>query len=141
MIRNSEKTLDAGLLVLRLGFGLAFAWFHGLPKLQGGPEGWARTGQAMSNLGITFGYEFWGALAMAAEFFGALCFALGLFFRPAALALAFTMVIASTQHIVTGQGSPAHALKNAFVFAGMFLVGPGRYSLDHLIATRRGRGF
>jgi putative oxidoreductase len=137
MIRNSEKLRDVGLLVLRLGFGLGFALFHGLPKLQGGREGWAMIGQAMSNAGITFGYEWWGAAAMAAEFFGGLCFALGLFFRPACLALFSTMAIASLNHIITGQGSPSHAVKNSFVFAGMFFVGPGRYSLDHMIAARR----
>jgi uncharacterized membrane protein YphA (DoxX/SURF4 family) len=32
--------------------------------------------------------------------------------------------------------APEHAIKNAFLFAGLFLTGPGRFSLD---AWRSGR--
>jgi hypothetical protein len=32
---------------------------------------------------------------------------------------------------------PEHALKNAFVLAGMFLVGPGRYTVNALFGRRR----
>ena len=139
MTKPNERLRDTGLLIIRLGFGLGFAWFHGLPKLRGGPEAWARNGAAMQNIGIHFGFELWGAVAMAAEFGGGICIALGLFFRPAAGALAFTMVVATINHIVTAQGSPSHAAKNAFLFVGLALIGAGRYSLDHLIAMRRSR--
>ena len=57
MASSLGKYVDAGLLVARLGFGLAFFWFHGYPKLMSGPDGWARFGRAVSNVGITFGYE------------------------------------------------------------------------------------
>ena len=136
---RSEKFRDVGLLIVRLGFGLGFAWFHGLPKLRGGAERWTGSGEAMRNFGVDFGHEWWGAAAMAAEFFGGICIALGLFFRPAALLLAFTMMVAATNHIVTGQGTPAHAFKNAFLFGGLIFVGPGRYSLDHLVAVWRSK--
>jgi hypothetical protein len=49
------------------------------------------------------------------------------------------MVVATTNHIATGQGTPAHAFKNAWLFAGLVLVGPGRYSLDYLLASRAER--
>ncbi len=137
---TSEKMRDIGLLIIRLGFGFGFAWFHGLPKLRAGAEGWARNGEAMRNLGINFGLEWWGAAAMAAELAGGICIALGLFFRPASAALAITMIVATTNHMVSGQGSPAHAMKNAFLFAGLFFLGPGRYSLDHVISIGRGKG-
>jgi len=39
---------------------------------------------------------------------------------------------------VSGVGTPAHALKNACLFAGLVLTGPGAYSLDRL--PRRSRG-
>ncbi len=137
MPSDNERLRDIGLLIIRVGFGLGFNWFHGWPKLQGGVQGWERNGQAMRNFGITFGYEWWGAAAMLAEFVGGICIALGLFFRPAAAALAFTMFVATTNHIVTGQGSPANAMKNAFLFVGLPFIGPGRYSIDHLLASRR----
>lgn len=132
-----DRYRDVGLLILRLGFGLGFFWFHGLPKLQGGAEAWRGTGGAMENFGIDFGPQWWGLAAALAESIGGLLIAFGLFFRPAALAIMFVMIVAATNHFVTGRGTPAHALKNAFLFAGLVLVGPGKYSLDAWIAGRR----
>lgn len=137
--KRLEPHLDLGLLIIRLGFGLGFFWFHGFPKLRGGAERWSGTGGAMESFGIEFGHELWGLAAAIAEAVGGLLIAAGLFFRPAALAILVVMVVATTNHIVTGRGSPGHAFKNAWLFAGLFLIGPGRYSLDHLIARRYGK--
>jgi hypothetical protein len=46
------------------------------------------------------------------------------------------MVMATIDQYGRAMPAPEHALKNAFIFAGLFLVGPGRYSLDAL--WRRG---
>lgn len=134
-----ERYRDHGLLILRLGVGLGFFWFHGLTKLRGGPETWEGTGGAMGNLGITFAPAFWGFLAAAAESIGGILFAVGLFFRPVTLALAAVMFVATVMHYATGRGTPAHSFKNFFFFVGLLAVGPGRFSLDHLIARRRAR--
>jgi putative oxidoreductase len=133
-----DRHRDLGLLIARLGFGLGFVWFHGLPKLTGGAERWAGIGASMGNFGITFAPEWWGLAAALAETVGALMFAAGLLFRPAVLALLVVMTVATVNHITTGVGTPAHSFKNIWIFAGFFLIGPGRYSLDHLIAGGRG---
>lgn len=132
-----ERYRDIGLLVVRLGFGLGFLYFHGWAKLVGGPERWSRVGSAVSHLGIDVGHTFFGFVAAFSESIGGILFAAGFLFRPAAVLLACTMLVAATQHIVTGNGTPAHALKNAFVSLGFILVGPGKYSVDDWLAKRR----
>lgn len=132
-----ERYRDVGLLVVRLGFGLGFLYFHGWAKLVGGPERWNQVGSAVSHLGIDVGHTFVGFLAAFSESIGGLLFAAGFLFRPAAVLLACTMLVATIQHIVTGNGTPAHALKNAFVSLGFILVGPGKYSVDDWLARRR----
>jgi putative oxidoreductase len=131
-----DRFRDLGLLIARVGVGLTFFWFHGYPKLAAGPDGWERTGRAVTNIGITFGYEWWGLAAGLAEGMGGLLFAAGVLFRPACLALLSVMVMATLDQYTRPMPAPEHALKNAFVFAGMFLVGPGRLTLARL----RGRG-
>ncbi|MGD2153618.1 MAG: DoxX family protein [Gemmatimonadales bacterium] len=136
--KGLEKYKDVGLLVVRLGFGLGFIYFHGWSKLTGGPELWAGVGGAMSNFGIGFGHAFFGFLAALAETLGALLFAAGLFFRPACAALAFTMFVATVNHVVSGVGTPAHAFKNLWVALGLMMVGPGKYSVDALLSRKPG---
>ena len=132
-----DKYRDLGLLILRLGFGLSFFWYHGYPKLSGGPKVWAAIGDAVSHLGITAGYPVWGLLAGLAESAGGLLFAAGLFFRPACLALLAVMIMATIEQTTRADPMPEHALKNAFVLAGMLLVGPGRYTAAAVFTRRR----
>jgi putative oxidoreductase len=134
-----DKYRDVGLLILRVGFGLAFFWYHGYPKISGGPQVWTAIGDAVSNVGITFGYPVWGLMAGLAEGVGGLLFAAGVLFKPVCLAMLFVMVIATIEQFARPMPAPEHALKNAFVLAGMFLVGPGRYSLGRMAARGGGR--
>jgi putative oxidoreductase len=137
MVWNSlDRYRDAGLLVLRLGFGLGFLWFHGLPKLLGGPERWARVGESMGNFGISVAPQWWGFAAALTEGLGGVLLAVGLVFRPTSLALAFVMIVAAQSHVVSGEGSVAHAFKNIWLFLGLVLIGPGSYSLDAWLARR-----
>jgi putative oxidoreductase len=79
-------------------------------------------------VGISGGYEWWGLTAALAESLGGLLFAAGLFFRPACLALLSVMIFATVDQYARPAPAPEHALKNAFIFAGFFLTGPGRYA-------------
>lgn len=125
------KYQDLGLLILRGGVGVMFIT-HGIPKLARGPEGWERLGRTMELVGIGFAPTLWGLLAALAETLGGLCLALGLWTRAVCVPLAFTMVMAALNHFAKGDGfgKASHAIEACFVFAGLFLVGPGRYSLD-----------
>lgn len=127
---------DAGLLIIRLGIGLSMLVFHGWGKITGGPELWGKVGGSMANLGLGFAPVFWGFMAAFAE---AVCSALlivGLFFRPAAAMLAFTMVVAVVVHLNmpadaqnAGWKGASHALELLVVYVGLLLAGSGRYAL------------
>lgn len=131
-----ENRLDLGLLLVRLGFGLGFLYFHGWSKLTAGPDGWARTGSAVEHLGIDFGHTFFGFMAAFSEAIGGALIALGLLFRPAAILVVATMFVAWVMHVTTGRGTPAHAFKNLWVALGLAFIGPGRYSLDAWLRRR-----
>lgn len=130
-MRSKENLLNTGLLILRVGIGISI-FFHGLPKITGGVETWTAIGGSMSNLGINFAPAFWGFMAALAESVGGLLFALGLFFRPAALFLIGTMIVALTMHFSQGDNfmKYGHALDLLIVFVGGLLMGPGKYSFD-----------
>lgn len=50
-------------------------------------------------------------------------------FRPVLVLLLITMTVAIASHLAAGEG-PWHATEMATVFVALFLLGPGRYSLD-----------
>ncbi len=140
MIWNHLGTYrDLGLLLLRAGFGLYMAFGHGLGKITGGPEQWARLGGVMEGIfGLGFLPTFWGFMAAIAEFVAALLIVIGVATRPAALLLALNMVVAALAHI-TGvfDGSPEMALLYGLVFLSLLFVGPGEYSIDAQMGNRR----
>ncbi|TPV95623.1 MAG: DoxX family protein [Myxococcales bacterium FL481] len=119
---------DIGLLWLRVGLGAMYV-VHGWPKLEGGGETWAQLGQAMRHIGVRVYPELWGFAAAMAEFGGGILLALGVMFRPAAGALAATMIVAATMHLRSGDGlaGAAHAIEAGIVFVALICLGPGRF--------------
>jgi putative oxidoreductase len=126
-----SKQIDIGLVVIRVGLGAMFM-FHGLPKLLGGPEMWAKVGSAIGNFGISFYPAFWGFMSGVAEFGGGVCLILGIVFRPAMALLILNLAVAASSHFARGQGlgGASHAIEDGIVFLGLLLIGPGRYRLD-----------
>ncbi len=130
---------DFGLLVIRIVLGFSYVIVHGGTKLFAGPVLWTKIGSAVGYLGINFSYVVWGFLASCAEFFGGLLILLGLFFRPAAVLIIITMFVAASKGF--GSGGPlssiAYPLELGITILGLFLTGPGKYSLDYHLFGRR----
>lgn len=131
IFENLGKYRNTGLLIIRMGLGIMFM-IHGLPKIQGGVDMWAKIGGSMKLIGIDFFPAFWGFMASATECFGGFLLILGLFFRPVNILLAFTMFIAALTHLKGGDGinGASHAIELGVVFIGLIFLGPGRYSVD-----------
>lgn len=129
---------DSGLLILRIGLGIAFI-IHGLPKLTGGVGEWAELGRAMGFIGVTAFPAFWGFMAGVAEFGGGIFLIAGFLFRPACLILAFTMLMAMIYHIGMGEDFTrfSHAMEDGIVFMALFIIGPGRYSIDERLSQTK----
>ena len=53
-------SLDAALLVLRVGIGVSFVFVYGADKITGGPSTWVDLGQNMALFGVTFWPTVWG---------------------------------------------------------------------------------
>lgn len=131
-------SVDLGLLILRIGIGFQML-LHGWPKISGGPDKWVKLGNNMALLGIDFAPMFWGFMASFAEFFGAALIIMGLFFRPSAFLLAFTMLVASVRHW-NEEGAvfldASHSMELMMVFIAMYITGAGKFSIDKGILHR-----
>ena len=136
-MRKKDNLLHVGWAILRLGIGITI-FLHGLPKIIGGQEVWTMVGSNMAIFGIAFAPAFWGLLAAITEAVGGLLFALGLFFRPVAVLLTGTMVVALATHLAAGDQfmQYGHALDLLIIFAASILIGPGRISLDARLIPR-----
>lgn len=119
---------------LRIAAGFLF-WQHGVQKVLGGLGGFGPQG-GTAPLFTEFG------LAGVLEFFGGALIVLGLFTRPVALILAVEMLVAYVwKHLPNGfwpiENRGELALLYMFVFLYVLAAGPGKLSLDGLIARRR----
>jgi putative oxidoreductase len=140
MIRNFlEKNKDIGILLMRMGIGSGYLFVHGWAKIMEGPKLWEKIGSAMNNLGMTHIHVFWGFMASLSEFGGGLLLILGLFTRPAASFMAFTMLIAAMNHF--SRLDPwSKAIYPIEMFSALILlvfIGAGKYSLDNLFFKKK----
>lgn len=145
-LTNKIFESNAGLagLILRAPIGLILA-AHGSQKLFAwfGGYGLDGTGQWMASIGLTPGYLM-AVLAGSAEFFGGLALLLGLFTRPAAVVVAFAMLIAIfSVHIGNGlflaNNGYEYGLTLFVVLVAIAVQGGGRFSIDNLIFKKLNR--
>ncbi len=136
-------TSNAGYsaLALRIPVGIIFM-AHGAQKLFGwfGGYGLEGTGQWMASIGLGPGMLM-AFLAGSAEFFGGLFILLGLLTRPAAVALAFTMVIAIfSVHFENGlfMSNNGYEFGLALLAASVSLAfsGAGKAALDETLRQK-----
>jgi putative oxidoreductase len=132
-----SRRIDIVLAILRVVVGLVFV-AHGAQKLF--VFGLAGVAGSFGQMGIPAA-DIVGPLVALLEFFGGLAILFGLLTRLAALGLAMNRLGAVLfVHVRNGFFLPS-AFEFAFTLLGaniaLLLAGAGRFSLDHLVASRR----
>lgn len=129
---STPSLQDAGVALIRVGFGLSLALAHGLGKISHPDQfigGLTQGGFPAPSL--------LGWVAILSEFAGGLLLALGLFTRPAAAFVIGTLGVAAFHvHAADPYQKKELALAYAVVGLALLIAGPGRYSLDALLARR-----
>ena len=128
-IKTSDTSFTLGTLILRVGLGTLMLVNHGLNKLM-------HYGKNSAKFADPFGItpEVSLALTVFAEFFCAAFLIVGLFTRLATIPLIIAMAVAlfyAHKGEIFGDGSTAGLYLIGFI--AIFLLGPGKASLDRFI--------
>uniref|UniRef100_UPI0040471D4F DoxX family protein n=1 Tax=Shewanella sp. TaxID=50422 RepID=UPI0040471D4F len=137
----THSTAGVNTLALRVPVGIIFM-AHGAQKLFGwfGGYGLEGTGQWMASISMEPGVLM-AFMAGSAELFGGLFILLGLLTRPAAVVLAFTMVVAiASVHLSNGlfmsNNGYEFALALLAASVSLALSGSGKVALDNALTRR-----
>ncbi len=125
------------LLILRVIASVMMFINHGWNKILAGQEKWNRLGTALTDfIGIDFMSVFFGFMAAFSESIGMVMVIFGIFTRPAAFLLLFTMFVASMNHLVDGK-FPELAIMYLIVMLVLLISGPGKFSLDYKFFSQK----
>jgi putative oxidoreductase len=129
-----EKSLNLGLLWIRVFMGLGISLFHGYGKVFGGRM--EQFTEGVGKIGFPSPDLFAWAAALS-EFLGGILIALGLGTRIAAFFVFSTMTVAAfIRHASDTFDVKELALLYGTIAMAIVLIGPGRFSLDYLICKR-----
>lgn len=141
-IASNPTLLHLALLIFRLALGVCFV-VHGLGKLGiVGPGNMAGFTSWLKSLGVPAAAAH-ARIAMLSELVGGTFIACGLFTRVAAFFCMLAMIVAAAighkggGYLITNNPpGNEYALNLAVLMLVLILLGPGYYSLDHLLFAR-----
>tara|TARA_B100000963_G_scaffold346631_1_gene352059 strand:+ start:85 stop:498 length:414 start_codon:yes stop_codon:yes gene_type:complete len=135
-MRNlSKNNYDFTSLFVRMTTGSLMFFLHGLGKITSGQDKWEKLGSTVSEvIGIDFLAVPLGFMASVSESIFAVFIALGFYTRISSFFLGFTMAVAFSKHLFSdGLKSGEMALLYLIMCIIIYLLGPGKFSVDRLI--------
>lgn len=127
LFSNKPWSIDTGILILRLSCGLMI--LHGWSKFTEFSEGSLDWPDPL-HVGMKASYT----LTVFAELFCSILLIVGIFTRPAIIALIICMlVIVFIIHSGDPLADREHALLYLLSYVALLFTGPGKYSLDRLL--------
>ena len=137
-MRNFPKnTFDFTSLIARISTGTLMFYLHGFGKITSGYDRWERLGKTVTDIiGIDSMAIPLGLMASISESILAIFILIGFYTRTSTFFLGFTMTVAFNKHLFSdGLKSGEMALLYLILCIIIFLLGPGRYSIDRLIKS------
>ena len=130
-----KNTFDFTSLIARISTGTLMFYLHGLGKITSGYDRWERLGKTVTDIiGIDSMAIPLGLMASISESILAIFILIGFYTRTSTFFLGFTMMVAFNKHLFSeGLKSGEMALLYLILCIIIFLLGPGKYSIDRLI--------
>ena len=135
-MRDLQKNVyDFTTLFVRVTTGFLMFYLHGLGKITSGYERWEKLGRTITDLiGIDSLAIPLGFMASFSESILAVFILAGFYTRTSTLFLGFTMLVAFSKHFFSeGLKSGEMALLYLIMCVVIYLLGPGKFSVDRLI--------
>ena len=130
-----KNTFDFTSLIARISTGTLMFYLHGLGKITSGYDRWERLGKTVTDItGVHSMAIPLGFMASVSESILAIFILIGFYTRTSTFFLGFTMMVAFNKHLFSeGLKSGEMALLYLILCIIIFLLGPGKYSIDRLI--------
>ncbi len=135
-VRNLTKNIhDITSLFTRITTGFLMFYFHGFGKIMSGYTRWEKLGRTITDLiGIDSLAIPLGLMASLSESIFAIFIIIGFYTRASTFLLGFTMMVAFNKHLFSdGFKSGEMALLYLILCIIVYLLGPGKFSIDRLI--------
>ena len=125
----SERQLNSGLLLIRLG--LAFTLLiYAMPRLLAGAPMWIEVGRDLRFFQSDFPTRIVGLILLVIQVLGSLGLITGGFFRISTALIAIVYGLHFLDFMSVGYKTlPLYAAALTFVCIGLMITGPGRYSV------------